>query len=316
MTDWNNIAEKGNAWELIYACFVAVENAPLDYCDYFEDEDGNEYEGISYNTIDNLRTLINDYAQEELELDHLVRLSQAIGVFVRECQSENFTFPFTYKAYLDNKDIIGTIEGFGLDVEQFWYAILFIFWLTQIRCVNVIVPKGSTGEQMQNLSDYLQRVDSFTIKVEGKKKLTINDSMTISGIREFLDTKFKENEKEGFNNGYSYRLAAKGEELISSSVQMWFSTERYLKLFENLELPTIRATDSKVKYTDDWGEKEPTRGGNKTVSYNKMLLISRIMYFTRMTRNENFLSSDESLKGIVKQYKNLKINAYRPECLF
>lgn len=94
---------------------------------------------------------------------------------------------------------------------------------------------------------------------------------------------------------------------------MWFSAERYIKLFENLELPTIRATDSKVKYIGDWSKEDATSGGNKTVSYNKMLLISRLISVPKLTRNENFLFTDDSLKGILKQYKNLKIKTYNPK---
>ena len=39
-------------------------------------------------------------------------------------------------------------------------------------------------------------------------------------------------------------------------------------------------------------------------SYNKMLLISRLFYFMRLTRNVNFKDSDESLKGVLKTYAN------------
>ena len=38
--------------------------------------------------------------------------------------------------------------------------------------------------------------------------------------------------------------------------------------------------------------------------YNKMLLISRLFYFMRLTRNVNFKDSDESLKGVLKTYAN------------
>ena len=56
--------------------------------------------------------------------------------------------------------------------------------------------------------------------------------------------------------------------------------------------------------------KLPNRGAanehrcDKEVSYNKMLLISRLFYFMRLTRNVNFKDSDESLKGVLKTYAN------------
>lgn len=39
-----------------------------------------------------------------------------------------------------------------------------------------------------------------------------------------------------------------------------------------------------------------------TVSYSKMLLISRIIYFCRLTKNESFTVDSSPLKGILKQY--------------
>ena len=40
------------------------------------------------------------------------------------------------------------------------------------------------------------------------------------------------------------------------------------------------------------------------VSYNLMLLISRIVYMFRYTDNKKFLDSDESIKGIWQRYKD------------
>lgn len=71
--------------------------------------------------------------------------------------------------------------------------------------------------------------------------------------------------------------------------QMCFATERFKDLFASLRLP------SKVKTRADSSQRE--------VSYNKLLLISRLLYLMRLASNENFKYSDESLKGILKSYK-------------
>jgi len=39
------------------------------------------------------------------------------------------------------------------------------------------------------------------------------------------------------------------------------------------------------------------------VSLNKNLLISQLVYYTRLSTNKNFLADVESLKGFFKQYK-------------
>lgn len=240
-------------------------------------------------------------------------MSDAIYVFINKCEDGKVTFPFTYESYLKNEDVIDTIEGFGLNVEQFWYAILFVYWLTELKCVNVFKPMGRTREQMIKLKDYLQDAGRFTITVDGKKKLLVNDGALIDDVCDLLTQKIDE-----YSNYHtsSSRNSIVSDELHSSSVQMWFSATRYIKLFENLGLSTKRAKDSKVRYKQGAGKRIAVSGGNVTVSYNKMLLISRLMYFTKLARNENFLSSDESLKGIVKSYKNFKFNTYNSRFSF
>lgn len=311
-----SLKDKGNAWKLVYAALVLTENAPKIEEGCYEDEDGNMCDGFFAWSTKDLKLNIKDIENEDIEFGK-INLSEALDAFVNDYEKGGIDFPFKYESYTSNNDIIDTIEAYGLDVEQFWYAIVAIYWLTQKRCVNVVKPEGTTGEQMRKLGEYLQGIDRFTITAEGKKRLVIDDAWVIKSIRQFLDNQFAENELR-FNDGYSININKQGNHLESSSVQMWFSAERYIKLFENLDLPTIRARDSEMKYYKrmDAGERIAKGGGNKMVSYNKMLLISRLMYFTRLTRNENFLGFDESLKGIIKQYKNLKINTYNPKYWF
>ncbi|MCD7970450.1 MAG: hypothetical protein LUF87_08865 [Alistipes sp.] len=306
-----SLKDKGNAWKLVYAALVMVEDAPKIEEGYIEDDEGNLQDiSVALNPKD-LKLNIRDKEDENIEFWE-IDFSDALQTFVHEYEKGKIPIPFSYEYYLHNEDIIETIEAYGLNVEKFWFAIVAIYWLTQIRCMNVLKPEGNTGEQMRKLSEYLQSIDSFTITAEGKKKLVINDVGVIRYLQGFLDELIVESDN-GFMNGYSINHRKQGDHLESTSVQMWFAAERYLKLFENLELPTIRAIGSEVKYKDKWDKRNSSTGGNKTVSYNKMLLISRLMYFTKLTRNENFLYVDDSLKGIVKQYRNLEINTYHPK---
>ena len=49
-------------------------------------------------------------------------------------------------------------------------------------------------------------------------------------------------------------------------------------------------------------EKRAKKG--ETVSYSKMLLASRLIYFCRITKNESFTVDSSSLKGVLKDYAN------------
>ena len=65
---------------------------------------------------------------------------------------------------------------------------------------------------------------------------------------------------------------------------MCFAADKFKHLFDALKLPNRGAANE--------------HRCDKEVSYNKMLLISRLFYFMRLTRNVNFKDSDESLKGV------------------
>ena len=51
----------------------------------------------------------------------------------------------------------------------------------------------------------------------------------------------------------------------------------------------------------------------EAVSYSKMLLISRIIYFCRLTSNESFTFDSSSLKGVLKQYGDFDFNQRHPK---
>ena len=48
------------------------------------------------------------------------------------------------------------------------------------------------------------------------------------------------------------------------------------------------------------------------MSYSKQLLVSRIIYFCRLTANESFTVDSSSLKGVLKQYGNTDFNQLEP----
>lgn len=167
-----SLKDKGNAWKLVYAALIMVENVPEIQEGYIEDEEGNlQNVAVPCNPKD-LKLNIKNKEKEEIEFWE-IRLSEALYTFVCDYEKGKINPPFKYESYLNNNSIIDTIEAYGLDVEQFWYAILAVYWLTQIRCVNVIKPEGSIGEQMQKLSEYMQGIDSFTIIAEGKRSLQL-----------------------------------------------------------------------------------------------------------------------------------------------
>ena len=71
----------------------------------------------------------------------------------RVCQ-EKIKAPFTKEMFLQETDIIATIKGFGLDVNKFWWAVLFVYDWSIEKFTNVF---GLNSRQIINQNIGLYR---------------------------------------------------------------------------------------------------------------------------------------------------------------
>jgi len=257
-----------------------------------------------------LLLLIADEVAPDYQCDedgYFQQPSQAPNIFLRRKDDNKIKPPFTYEDYINDKDIIHTLKGYEIDIEQFWLALLFVYDFTQANCINVLSLGETAKIQMEKLKEFLSGIDSFTVTADGKKKLEINELYLINHLRNHLEILLDEKSENLKFSSFHFTSIEMSKDLYSPSVQMWFSATRFIRLFEALELPNKRAKDV-VKYGKENCEGIILKNSIQTVSFNKMLLISQLMYFMRFTDNKSFLISENSLKGILKQYKNFKIN--------
>jgi hypothetical protein len=230
--------------------------------------------------------------------------SNASNVFLK--RKDKIKFPFTYKDYIKDKDIIRTLEGYGVDIEQFWHAILFIYDITQEKCVNVLSLGETAKIQIEKLKELLSGIDSFTVTAKDKKKLVINEPRLINHLENHLETLLADN---NINLDFSsVELGQPSNDLYPSSIQIWFAATRFKKLFEAINLPSKRSKEIVTRYVQIEDREIPVKV--QTVYFNKMFLISQLMYLMKFTNNKTFLSCENALKGILKQYKNLKLTTF------
>lgn len=78
--------------------------------------------------------------------------------------------PFTKEMFLQETDIIATIKGFGLDVNKFWWAVLFVYdWSVEkfTKCCLIEPPPESIHKMLDYIGD--SRDLEITFRVKGKK---------------------------------------------------------------------------------------------------------------------------------------------------
>ena len=55
----------------------------------------------------------------------------ALPLFIRRYNQNELYGNFTYEDYIANEDIQNTLKGLGVDIDKFWFLLLFIFILVE-----------------------------------------------------------------------------------------------------------------------------------------------------------------------------------------
>ena len=222
---------------------------------------------------------------------------QLLDNFQERYNKGKIAIRYKYEDYINDKDMQATIIGLGMNPNAFWLLVVFCFDYACDCCYNGRQSKQFPKDTLTELVDMittntekttngkLQLVKdmSLSLKMKGKS-LNITSENAIIGIAYALDKCMDE-----MNNSLTYNEMRGGfydkfEE--SDSVLIWFFAKLLLYFFELHPEFKGRAT----------------KGSG--VSLNKHVLISNLIYYTGLTRNEKFLNDDETLKGYLRQYKN------------
>ena len=200
---------------------------------------------------------------------------KTMHIFAERYNNGEILCPYKYENYINDKDLQATINGLQMDSDAFWLLAIFCFDFACSVCINGFTIKDSarrTIEKFINLTpEDEDSVMKLTLKTEWVKKAYEQNEDAIHGWT-------AEEAKDIFN--------LKEE---SNSVLIWYFARLMREFFElNPQF-------------------EGKRKKGETVSLNKNLLISKLIYYTHLSTNENFKFDAESLKGFFKQYKNKQI---------
>lgn len=207
----------------------------------------------------------------------------------------------------ESPEIQNTLKAFGLDSSKFWYLCLYIKWRVYYiskTAFNFLIP---TKDKLDSLITEFEKIspeikgDRFitkvpaklTFKVEGSKTITIEDGHTltiicaaIEHLMEQYDVDLLSPKHCGFNDTVKFKLSTRNE---------MYLFYQYLDLF-------IRPLHAK---------------GSRSVSKDKSLLISRMLYIFDICRNPELMTDMVSggkrkniLKGYLSKYKHPKFRHF------
>ena len=229
----------------------------------------------------------------------------ALPLFIRRYNQNKLYGNFTYGDYIANEDIQNTLKGLGVDIDKFWFLLLFIFDYTCGTCLDGMKATGIGIEQLTKftkaIADNHKEINQFgvsfkkpitiSVKVEGKHQIVIDNANAIGYLATTIINNLKEIEEHPWMQSQQVSITTNAEE--KESVQIWLFYKMFNDFF-NLS-----------PYNKQFNVRQK-KGG--TISLSKTLLISRLIYFTKLSKHSKFSDDEDVLKGYIKQYKDKRIN--------
>lgn len=244
--------------------------------------------------------------------------SYAISTFKTRYNNELIKMPLTYEAYKANKDIQTAITNLRLDVDQFWFALLFIWDYVDGRCWQASeygdYPIKEMKDLIKALSQYEEAPEAnpLTDTIHFKEDVTLSlqvKSKSIYAIKSPNTIKFiltccqdyvnkveaivvdDVNGLNQFNdNAGMFTYPIYDTQVTASTTKRICLFAQTFQLFFNL-MPSFSAC-CYVK--------------GKRNAHSVTFLISQLIYLTGISDNENFLVDKTTLKGYLSKNKNLK----------
>ena len=134
----------------------------------------DENDKIVYWDFDPLRRELREYVDIACGCDEQTYGIRTPQFEYRYCTGK-IKMPFAKSDYLANDDIIATVMGLGLDVEKFWFALVFIYDYVETSFKNYsLVKPASLDKAVQNLfkelgEDFTDDDIEITLKKNRKK---------------------------------------------------------------------------------------------------------------------------------------------------
>ena len=182
-----------------------------------------------------------------------------------------------------------------MDSNAFWLLTMFCFDYSCSILLNGLKLKETPKIRLEKFWRMLNESDDFnlSLSIKGNKgNYTIDDDRTMTAILKWIVAGYKTDKDS--NNLLGFDLSDKNpifeDSEESNSVLIWHFAS-LLKYFFELN-PQFKG--------------RATKGNHGQL--NRNLLISRLIYYTRLSTNPCFKDDSESLKGFFKQYKSKNIS--------
>ena len=195
-------------------------------------------------------------------------------------KNEVHEFKFTKEEYLADSEVITGLQKLGVDVDAFWEALLILDYMSHQKFSHGIQRDDTYDEQVKDLIKTLESPDATLTACSGtgKKgsKYTISDPLLLAMLRHELEQ-------------FAVNLPVFPQRMYLNENRFGSITERVA--YEALILAEFfRLQFYKIKSNSGRTYRRP------------LLLISRIIFVTRLVSDVEYQISSDRIKGDLKSY--------------
>lgn len=248
---------------------------------------------------------VPDYDIDHETGEQYIYGTTALPLFIRRYNQNKLYGNFTNEDYIANEDIQNTLKGLGIDIDKFWFLLLFIFDYTCGTCLDGMKATGIGIEQLTKfakaIADNHKEINQFgvsfkkpitiSVKVEGKHQIVIDNANAIGYLATTIINNLKEIEEHPWMQSQQVSISTHAEEKESIQIYLFY---KMFNDFFNLS-----------PYNKQFNVRQKK---GSTISLSKTLLISRLIYFTKLSKHNKFSEDEDVLKGYIKQYKDKRID--------
>lgn len=196
-----------------------------------------------------------------------------------------------YNQYLTEREIQELISYLELDADKFWLLILFVCDYCESMFYQGTTMKSTPLEQLEQLQSAINHTDDTAILTfkAGKQKVVLEDIRAIKAISEAINKYISEADIDMFKY-----LSRRQEEETPSMLK----ESPFIAYFAKMLL-TFFNTQQQIRAKRRAGANHSTK---------EMELVSRLVYFIRLSKNEKTWTDieNETLKAFLKQYKDYR----------
>ena len=230
--------------------------------------------------------------------------TQALDIFKNRYNQKFITNKFSYADYKKEDSIQKALQGIGIDINKFWYLVLFVFDYSNGSCLEGMILYDSPKEELEKFINIVAstcKEDKGVNKISG---ISFNKSLTLTlkgGKHPLVIT----------NPNTIFYIACLLEDGLESIEQDSRMSREIVSLYKTKELYTARIyLFAKIvlyffETNPEFNNQRAPKGSG--MNFSKLLLISNLIYFTQLSKTDGYLGDDDTLKKLIKQYKNKEI---------